>query len=56
VRRIVEDRLVVLVANAGVSKLALIEEMTIQDFDRLFAVNVRAVFPRPAALAEPRLG
>ena len=29
VRRIVEDRLDVLVANAGVSKLALIEEMTI---------------------------
>ena len=44
VRRIVEDRLDVLVANAGVSKLALIEEMTIQDFDRLFAVNVRAPY------------
>ena len=44
VRYIVEDRLDVLVANAGVSKLALIEEMTIQDFDRLFAVNVRAPY------------
>ena len=44
VRRIVEDRLDVLVANAGISKLALIEEMTIQDFDSLFAVNVRAPY------------
>jgi 3-oxoacyl-[acyl-carrier protein] reductase len=44
VRRIVEDRLDVLVANAGISKLALVEEMTIQDFDSLFAVNVRAPY------------
>jgi 3-oxoacyl-[acyl-carrier protein] reductase len=32
------------VANAGVSKSATIEETTIEDFDRLFAVNVRAPF------------
>jgi len=39
VRCIVADRLDVLVANAGISKLALVEKMTIQDFDSLFAVN-----------------
>lgn len=44
VRGIVGDRLDVLVANAGVSKAAIIEETTIEDFDRLFAVNVRAPF------------
>jgi 3-oxoacyl-[acyl-carrier protein] reductase len=44
VRGIVGDRLDVLVANAGVSKAATIEETTIEDFDRLFAVNVRAPF------------
>ena len=44
VRAIVGDRLDILVANAGVSKAATIEETTIEDFDRLFAVNVRAPF------------
>ncbi len=43
-RSIVGDRLDILVANAGVSKSATIEETTIEDFDRLFAVNVRAPF------------
>jgi NAD(P)-dependent dehydrogenase (short-subunit alcohol dehydrogenase family) len=43
-RHIVGDRLDILVANAGVSKSATIEETTIEDFDRLFAVNVRAPF------------
>jgi 3-oxoacyl-[acyl-carrier protein] reductase len=43
-RNIVGDRLDILVANAGVSKSATIEETTIEDFDRLFAVNVRAPF------------
>src|SRR6185503_15182558 len=33
-----------LVANAGVSKAATIEEMTVEDFDKLFAVNVRAPY------------
>jgi 3-oxoacyl-[acyl-carrier protein] reductase len=37
-------RLDVLVANAGISKSATIEETTVEDFDRLFAVNVRAPF------------
>jgi NAD(P)-dependent dehydrogenase (short-subunit alcohol dehydrogenase family) len=32
------------VANAGVSKAATIEETSVDDFDRLFAVNVRAPF------------
>src|SRR3984893_3736946 len=43
-RSIVGDRLDILVANAGVSKAATIEETTVEDFDRLFAVNVRAPF------------
>lgn len=44
VRQIVGDRLDVLVANAGVSKSASVEDTTVEDFDRLFAVNVRAPF------------
>jgi 3-oxoacyl-[acyl-carrier protein] reductase len=44
VRSIVGDRLDILVANAGVSKAAQIEETTVDDFDRLFAINVRAPF------------
>ncbi len=44
VRGIVGDRLDILVANAGISKSATIEETTVDDFDRLFAVNVRAPF------------
>jgi len=43
-RSIVGDRLDILVANAGVSKTATIEETTVEDFDKLFAVNVRAPF------------
>jgi NAD(P)-dependent dehydrogenase (short-subunit alcohol dehydrogenase family) len=37
-------RLDILVANAGVSKAASIEDTTVEDFDRLFAINVRAPF------------
>jgi len=45
-RSIIGDRLDILVANAGISKAASIEEITVEDFDKLFAVNVRsAVFP-----------
>ena len=44
VRRIVGGRLDILVANAGISKAAPIEDHTVADFDRLFAVNVRAPF------------
>jgi NAD(P)-dependent dehydrogenase (short-subunit alcohol dehydrogenase family) len=43
-RSIIGDRLDILVANAGVSKAATIEETTVEDFDKLFAVNVRAPF------------
>jgi NAD(P)-dependent dehydrogenase (short-subunit alcohol dehydrogenase family) len=43
-RAIVGDRLDILVANAGISKAATIEETTVEDFDKLFAVNVRAPF------------
>ncbi len=44
VKKIVGTRLDILVANAGVSKAAKIEDVTTEDFDRLFAVNVRAPF------------
>jgi NAD(P)-dependent dehydrogenase (short-subunit alcohol dehydrogenase family) len=44
VRTIVGDRLDILVANAGVAKAAVIEETSVEDFDRQFAVNVRAPF------------
>src|ERR1700738_4699014 len=43
-RGIVGDRLDVLVANAGGSKAATIEETAVEDFDKLFAVNVRAPY------------
>ncbi len=44
VRAIVGDRLDILVASAGISKAATIEETTVEDFDALFAVNVRAPY------------
>ncbi|TCV94672.1 NAD(P)-dependent dehydrogenase (short-subunit alcohol dehydrogenase family) [Luteibacter rhizovicinus] len=44
VRGIIGARLDILVANAGISKAASIEETTIDDFDQLFAVNVRAPY------------
>ena len=44
VREIVGDRLDILVANAGVSRAATIEETTVEDFDALFAVNMRAPY------------
>jgi 3-oxoacyl-[acyl-carrier protein] reductase len=44
VRTIIGDRLDILVANAGTSKSATIAETTVEDFDRLFAVNVRGPF------------
>jgi 3-oxoacyl-[acyl-carrier protein] reductase len=44
VRAIVGDRLDILVANAGTSKSASIEDTLVEDFDNLFAVNVRAPF------------
>ncbi|WP_321951245.1 SDR family NAD(P)-dependent oxidoreductase [Paraburkholderia bannensis] len=44
VRTLVGERLDILVANAGISKAAPIAETTVEDFDRLFAVNVRAPY------------
>jgi len=44
VRGIVGDRLDILVANAGISKAATIEDTSVADFDNLFAVNVRAPY------------
>jgi NAD(P)-dependent dehydrogenase (short-subunit alcohol dehydrogenase family) len=44
VRSIVGDRLDVLVLNAGISKAALIADYTVEDFDNLFAINVRSPF------------
>ena len=44
VLRIAGGRLDILVANAGISKAAPIEDHAVAEFDRLFAVNVRAPF------------
>ena len=44
VRETVGDQLDILVANAGISKAAPIEDHTMEDFDGLFATNVRAPF------------
>ena len=44
VRAIVGQRLDIFVSNAGISKAAAIEEHTIEDFDNLFARNVRSPF------------
>jgi 3-oxoacyl-[acyl-carrier protein] reductase len=44
VRNLIGDQLDIVVSNAGISKAAAIEEMTIKDFDNLFAVNVRAPY------------
>ena len=44
VRAIIGDRLDILVANAGIAKAASIAETTVEDFDALFAVNVRAPY------------
>src|ERR1700726_2286730 len=44
VRNLVGDRLDIIVANAGLSKAAAIEDITVDDFDNLFAVNVRSPY------------
>ena len=44
VRSIVGERLDVLVLNAGISKSAPIADYTVEDFDSLFATNVRGPF------------
>jgi 3-oxoacyl-[acyl-carrier protein] reductase len=44
VRRIVGERLDVLVSNAGIGKAATVAGHTVEDFDNLFATNVRGPF------------
>src|SRR5580700_10436549 len=44
VRSIVGGRLDLLVLNAGISKAARIADYTVEDFDNLFATNVRGPF------------
>ena len=44
VRELINGKLDVLVANAGISKSIPIEDLTVADFDRLFAVNVRSPY------------
>ncbi len=44
VKALIDGRLDILVANAGISKAASIEATTVEEFDDLFAVNVRAPF------------
>ena len=44
VRDLIGDKLDIFVSNAGISKAAAFEDMTVIDFDNLFAVNVRAPY------------
>ena len=44
VRSIVGKELDVLMSNAGISKAATIKDHTVEDFDNLFATNVRSPF------------
>jgi 3-oxoacyl-[acyl-carrier protein] reductase len=44
VRSIVGERLHILVSNAGITKAATFKEHTVEDFDKLFATNVRSPF------------
>ncbi len=44
VRSIIGKQLDVLVSNAGISKAATIKDHTVEDFDNLFATNVRSPF------------
>ena len=44
VRSIIGKQLDLLVSNAGISKAATIRDHTIEDFDNLFATNVRSPF------------
>ncbi len=44
VRSIAGERLDVLVSNAGISKVGTIKDHTAEDFDNLFATNVRSPF------------
>jgi NAD(P)-dependent dehydrogenase (short-subunit alcohol dehydrogenase family) len=43
-RNFAREKLDVLVANAGITKAAVIPDYTVEDFDKLFATNVRGPF------------
>jgi len=44
IRDLIGDRLDIFVSNAGISNPTTFENMTVKDFDNLFAVNVRAPY------------
>jgi 3-oxoacyl-[acyl-carrier protein] reductase len=44
IRDLIGDRLDIFVSNAGISNATPFENMTVKDFDNLFAVNVRAPY------------
>jgi NAD(P)-dependent dehydrogenase (short-subunit alcohol dehydrogenase family) len=44
VRSVIGERLDILVLNAGITKAATIKDHTVEDFDHLFATNVRGPF------------
>jgi 3-oxoacyl-[acyl-carrier protein] reductase len=44
VSKVIDGKLDIFVSNAGISNVAIIEEQTIEEFDRIFAVNVRAPY------------
>ena len=44
VRSVLDGKLDIFVSNAGISNEAVIEEQTVEEFDRIFAVNVRAPY------------
>jgi len=44
VRSIIGERLDVLVSNAGITKSAVLKDYVVEDFDSLFATNVRSPF------------
>src|SRR5882757_9383467 len=44
VRSLVGERLDLIVLNAGISRAATIKDHTVEDFDNLFATNVRSPF------------
>jgi 3-oxoacyl-[acyl-carrier protein] reductase len=44
VRLALDGKLDILVSNAGIANEAIIEEQTVAEFDRIFAVNVRAPY------------
>jgi NAD(P)-dependent dehydrogenase (short-subunit alcohol dehydrogenase family) len=52
-RRYVTDQLDVLVANAGVAKSGAIEDFTVEDFDRLYAINFTLSIQSLKRVAQP---